>query len=245
MNRSGQPQFQFSISPMVKILMIANVAIWFVFQILLEKFGVPFTTYFSLVPSEVVYGFQIWQPFTYMFLHSNSVTHILFNMLMLWMMGTELEQRWGKNYFLFFYLGSGVGAAIIYILGMVGFYFIKPEMTGLLVPVVGASGAIFGLMLAYGVLFGERMVYFFGVFPVKAKIFVLIMGAIQVASMLTVDVAGGDVAYLCHLGGLIAGYLLLIGSARFQRFQWNQKAKKRSSKLKLVVDNEKTPKYWN
>jgi membrane associated rhomboid family serine protease len=245
MNRPGQPQFQFSISPMVKKLLIANVVIWFVFQIILEKLGLPFTQYFSLVPSEVIFSFQFWQPVTYMFLHSGSVTHILFNMLMLWMMGSELEQRWGKNFFLFFYIGSGVGAAVIYILGMVGFYYVKPEMTGLLVPVVGASGALFGLMLAYGVLFGERMIYFFGVFPIKAKFFVLIMGAIQVASMFTVDVAGGDVAYLCHLGGLISGYLLLLGAARFQRFQWNQKAKKRNSKLKLVVDNEKTPKYWN
>ena len=103
-------------------------------------------------------------------------------------------------------------------------------------------------MLAYGILFGERTIYLMGAFPIKAKFFVLIMGAIQVSSLLTADVNGGDVAYLCHIGGLLSGYLILLGWTRIQRLQWNMKGKKRGRNLRLVVDNEKsekTPKYWN
>lgn len=244
-----QAQFNFAISPTVKTLIIVNVVIWFVVQVLGEKFGgLPISRYFSLIPASVIYEFQIWQLVTYMFLHTFSVTHILFNMLMLWFMGTELEQRWGKKFFLTYYLATGAGAALIYVAGTFIYYLIRPDVTALVVPVMGASGAVFGLMLAYGILFGERTIYLFGAFPIKAKFFVLVMGAIEVSSLLTADVNGGDVAYLCHIGGLLSGYLILVGWTRFQRLQWNMKGKKKGRNLRLVVDNEKsekTPKYWN
>jgi membrane associated rhomboid family serine protease len=113
---------------------------------------------------------------------------------------------------------------------------------------MGASGAIFGLLLAYGILFGERIIHVMMVFPMKAKYMVMILGAVEVASLLTADVNGGDVAYLAHLGGLISGYLALLGWTKYQRLQWSQKAKKKHGNLRLVVDNEKeqkAPKYWN
>lgn len=242
----------FSISPAVKWIVIANISIWLGFQILLEQYGgVAFSRWFALYPAKVLYDFFLWQPFTYMFLHTYQVSHIFFNMLMLWFLGTELENRWGKKFFLSYYVFTGAGAAFFYCLGTWIYFLFKPGTNSLVIPVMGASGAIFGLLLAYGILFGERVIYAMGVFPIKAKFFVMIMGLVEVASLLTSDVNGGDVAYLAHLGGLLAGYLILVSRTRIQQYQWNRKAKKKTRNLRLVVDNEKTPKtgpgpkYWN
>jgi membrane associated rhomboid family serine protease len=249
MNRYNQPQIAWTMAPTVKALIIINVAIWFVGQIILEKFaGLPLSRFFALVPARVLFDYQIWQVFSDMFLHTFSVFHILFNMLLLWFIGTELEQRWGRKGFLAYYLVTGVGAAIIYCLGTLIYSIFVPTTTSLIVPVMGASGAIFGLLLAYGILFGERIIHVMMVFPMKAKYMVMILGAVEVASLLTADVNGGDVAYLAHLGGLISGYLALLGWTKYQRLQWSQKAKKKHGNLRLVVDNEKeqqAPKYWN
>jgi membrane associated rhomboid family serine protease len=114
---------------------------------------------------------------------------------------------------------------------------------------LGGSGSVFGLLLAFGVIFGERVIHFMMVFPMKAKYFVLIIGGIEVASLLTADVNGGDVAYLAHIGGIASGFITLQGWAYFKRWQWNYRAKKRKN-LRLVVDNDQKtnrndPKYWN
>jgi membrane associated rhomboid family serine protease len=238
------------ITPVVKWLMIINVAVWFVFQIILEGFlHIPFTTFFGLFPGKVLFQFEIWQLGTYMFLHSMQVTHILFNMLMLWFFGAELEQRWGSKFFLIYYLTSGIGAAILYCLGVWAYALITGSQTGLIVPVIGASGAIFGLLLAQGILFGERIVYFFMLFPMKTKFFVMIMGLVQLASLMTSSVSGGEVAYLAHLGGLVSGFLCLQVKGYMSRRDLKKKAKNKSRNLRLVVDNERkkdeTPKYWN
>jgi membrane associated rhomboid family serine protease len=249
----SQVQAQFPMTPVVKWLLIVNVAIWFFLQVLLEGFGkIPFSHLFALYPGRVLFDYSVWQPLTYMFLHSSSqITHILFNMLMLWFMGAELEQRWGKRFFITYYMVTGVGAALVYCIGMWIYSAITGATTNLTVPVVGASGAIFGLMVAYGMIFGERTMYFMMLFPMKARYFVMILGAIQVASMLTSGVTGGEVAYLAHLGGLLVGYLYLKFGQMMQTAQINKKLKNRSRNLRLVVDNEKQdkqgdgPRYWN
>lgn len=240
------------LTPVVKWLIIITVAIWFVLQVLVEGFfKVPLTGLFSLVPYRVIFQFRVWELVTYMFLHSMQVTHILFNMLMLWFFGAELEQRWGGRYFLFYYLFTGIGAAVIYCVGMGAYGAATGSTGGLLIPVVGASGAIFGLMLAQGILFGERMVLFFMLFPMKTKYFVMIMGAVQLASMLTSSTSGGEVAYLAHLGGLASGYLALLLIGRWKSYLTLKKSKKKGRNLRLVVDNEKPqksdngPRYWN
>jgi membrane associated rhomboid family serine protease len=185
-----------------------------------------------------------------MFLHSMQVTHILFNMLMLWFFGAELEQRWGTKFFVFYYFFCGIGAAILYCAGVFVYALATGSQTGLIVPVMGASGAIFGLLLAQGLIFGERVVYFFMLFPMKTKWFVALMGVIQLASMMTSSVSGGEVAYLAHIGGLVAGFICLKGKDYMDRKDWRrrQKAKGKGRNLRLVVDNEKDdkpPKYWN
>ncbi|KYG61722.1 rhomboid family intramembrane serine protease [Bdellovibrio bacteriovorus] len=238
-------------TPAVKWLLIVNVAVWFVFQVILERFlHFPFTSIFSLYPGKVLFEFQIWQLGSYMFLHSMQVTHILFNMLMLWFFGAELEQRWGTKFFVFYYLFCGIGAAILYCVGVWGYALATGSQTGLIVPVIGASGAVFGLLLAQGLIFGDRVVYFFMLFPMKTRWFVALMGVIQFASMMTSSVSGGEVAYLAHLGGLAAGFICLKGKDFMDRNEWKrrQKAKGKGRNLRLVVDNEKDdkpPKYWN
>lgn len=242
-------------TPVVKWLLIINVAIWFVFQVIVEGLlKIPFTNMLALYPGKVLFDFSFWQLFTYMFLHSLQVTHILFNMLMLWFFGAELEQRWGSRFFLIYYLFSGFGAAVIYCVSIWGYALVTGSQQAMIIPVVGASGAVFGLMLAHGILFGERIVYFFMLFPMKTRYFVMVMGFVQMASLMTSGVSGGEVAYLAHLGGLISGYVCLKFKGIYSRLEaQKQKSKaKKGRNLRLVVDNEKDkdkdgkgPRYWN
>ena len=257
----GYPQMQFSamvpVTPVVKWLIITSVAIWLVFQVIIEQYFLssPAVTYlFGLVPLSVIHNFYIWQLFTYMFLHSFNPLHILFNMLLLWWLGSELEQRWGPRFFLSFFLVSGVGAAVIYTAVIFAHASITGSFSGFTNPVVGASGAVFGLMLAYGMIFGERVVYFMMVFPMRAKYFVIILGAMEVVTLLNSGIGGSDVANLAHLGGIASGYIFLKSYTRFQQSKWRKQSGRRGRGLRLVVNNDsKTkkddgkdgPKYWN
>jgi membrane associated rhomboid family serine protease len=266
----GGPQMNFSMmapmTPVVKSLIIANVAIWLVLQLIISMVAERFfhidlniTYLFGLVPNNVIFKFFVWEPFTYMFLHSTNPFHILFNMLLLWWLGGELEQRWGSKFFLLYYIVTGIGAAVLYVAAVAlhGWVFgsLTPAWT---IPVVGASGAIFGLMLAYGIIFGERVVYFMMLFPMRAKYFVMILGAVEVVTLLNNGIGGGDVANLAHVGGLISGFIFLRVYTAFQQRKWRnggKDGKARGRGLKLVVNNDNKkddkggggggPKYWN
>ncbi len=242
------------LTPIVKKLIMINVGIWFFLTIIAEQFIVPsgfFSKYFGLVPGMVVEKFFVWQISTYMFLHAASISHILFNMLLLWWLGSELEQRWGSRFFLLYYVVCGVGSGIIYLIGVTFYQLVMGPTLAWASPVVGASGAIFGLLLAYGIIFGDRIVYFFMLFPMPAKYFVMILGGIEFITLLN-SKAGSDsnVATLCHLGGIIVGYLFLYFWTRWsigRRGKEGRPANRRG--LKLVVNNEtledKGPKFWN
>lgn len=233
----------------MKTLIGVTVGVWLFGQVLGEGYlGLHLSRFFALYPGKILFDGAVWQLVTYMFLHSLQVSHVLLNMLMLWFMGAELEARWGSRYFVFYYFCSGIGAGFLYTVGTWAFALATGSTQALVIPVVGASGAIFGLMLAYGILFGERMIHFMMLFPMKAKYFVLILGAVEVMTILTNGVGGGEVANLAHLGGLISGYLTLWGTAMWQRRQNQRKSKKKGANLRLVVDNETpkdSPKYWN
>ncbi|MBL7542938.1 MAG: rhomboid family intramembrane serine protease [Bdellovibrionaceae bacterium] len=240
--------------PAVKWIMIVTVAIWFIGQVLLEGYlGVPLTEYFSLQPGQVLFDYSVWQLVTYIFLHSQTqVTHIVFNMLMLWFMGAELETRWGTKSFVMYYIINGVGAALIYILGVALYAYFSGSQRALAIPVVGASGSLFALMLAYGWLFGDRIIYFFMVFPMKARYFVMILGFIQVSSLLTTGVAGGEVAHLAHLGGIISGIVYILLWGFYKTRQQETKLSKKKGNLRLIVNNDgddgskkRDPRYWN
>lgn len=242
------------VTPAVRWLIGISVAVWLILQVIVEGYvlGQPtFTWTLGLVPQNFLGSFFLWEPFTYMFLHSRNVFHIVFNMLLLWWLGSELEQRWGSKFFLAYYLISGVGAGLIYGLVILVLTLFSGPSAVWTTPVVGASGAIFGLMLAYGKMFGERVVYFMMVFPMRAKYFVMILGVVEVVTLLNNGVSG-DVANLAHLGGIASGYLFLQGYTSFQQRRWRKQSDRRGRGLKLVVNNDKKddekgggPRYWN
>jgi membrane associated rhomboid family serine protease len=253
------------LTKVVKWLIIINVISYLLLQVILEGMVLSepwFTTHLGLVPALVVERFFAWQPLTYMFLHASNPLHIVFNMLMLWFMGSELEKRWGTRFFSFYYLGSGVGAAVIYTAVIVIYTLITGKVQPMMTPVVGASGALFGLMVAYGILFGDRIVHFMMLFPMPAKYFVLILAGMELLFVLQGGVAGTGVANVAHLGGALVGFLILWGVT-----QWQRKSRLRAQKskfeirtrnaggLRVVVDNSKAenekgnkdrdPKFWN
>jgi membrane associated rhomboid family serine protease len=212
------------LSPAIKALIIANVAMF-----LVMPFVPSVARYFTLVPVEVVHG-RVWQLVTYMFLHG-SLAHIFFNMLALWMFGTELERRWGTPFFVRYYFATGIAAG----LSTVVFSMVPLAMTARLyiTGTIGASGAIYGLLLAYGLTFPNRPLLLFLLFPVPAKYAVMIFGAIEL--FLSANDIGGGVAHITHLGGLAAGYALLRGrsfrpmeEARYRYLRWKmERARKK------------------
>ena len=184
----------------VKWLIVANVAVYLVsfFGSLLS--GDVLFSSLALRPWDVVHRGAIWQLGTYLFLHSlSSFWHILFNMLSLWMFGTPIEQTWGTKRFLQFYFICGVGAGICVVVA--NMLFGDPYTR-----TIGASGAIYGLLLAFGMLFPEQTVMFSFLFPIKAKYMVMIFGAIAFLSSFQ---GGGTVSNLAHLGGMIFGYVYM------------------------------------
>ena len=165
----------------------------------------PVTQVLGLHPALVIHSFWIWQLATYMFLHGG-IFHIVFNMLALWMFGAELERTWGTRYFLKFYFVTGIGAGMLTVLlSLLPFDFARQLQYQ---NIIGASGAIYGLLLAYAIYFPERPILLI-VFWVPARLCVTILGAIAVFASLS---DAGGVANATHLGGLLVGYLYLKGA---------------------------------
>jgi membrane associated rhomboid family serine protease len=188
------------VSTAIKALIGVNVAMFFA-----TTFMPSLVRYLGLVPADVLHDIRVWQLVTYMFIHAG-LFHIVFNLLALWMFGTELERVWGTREFLKYYFVTGVGAGALTIL--VSLLPIGPLQQLYDSNIIGASGAIYGLLLAYGLYFPDRPILLYFIFPIPAKVFVLIMGAI--AFYLSISQAGG-VANATHLGGLLVGYLYLKG----------------------------------
>jgi membrane associated rhomboid family serine protease len=200
MNRRWQEPRQFvlggPLTPAVKTLLITNVAV-FLFQYVAQALAhVRIDRLFGLVPYDVTHHLFLWQLVTYMFLHGG-IWHIGFNMLALWMFGTELESLWGTNRFTRFYFITGIGAAISSTLVQWNSF----------IPTIGASGAIYGLLAAYGILFPDRTILLYFVIPIKAKYFVILMGLLAFWSSVTAT--GSGVAHVAHLGGMLFGWLYL------------------------------------
>ena len=178
------------------------------------------TPLLGLAPRDIGNHWRVWQFGTYMFVHGG-IFHILINMLALWMFGTDLERRWGARYFLKFYFVTGIGAGILtFMFSFLPFEFARQVYSTV---VVGASGAIYGLLLAYGLYFPERPILLI-VFMVPARICVMILGAIALFS--SVSEVGG-VANATHLGGLLVAYLFLksarlrpISEVKYRYLKW-------------------------
>jgi membrane associated rhomboid family serine protease len=214
--------------PGVKWLLIVNVAVFLVEFAVGTDLRSGLFGLFVLVPNLVFHGF-VWQLFTYMFLHGG-VWHIVINMLMLWMFGADLEQDWGTRRFLKYYFLCGIGAGLCILLMA---WFRPQEMY---TPAVGASGAIFGLLLAFGVVYADRIILMMLLFPMKAKYAVLIFGAIEFLSL----GEGSAGTHIAHLGGMAFGYVYL--KVRFKRFtplaslrDWRRNRKMERARRKFQV----------
>jgi len=216
------------ITPTVKALLAANISI-FVLQFLLGQSEVRFwfDSTFGLVPGKVFGQFHIWQFVSYMFLHVNT-WHILFNMFVLWMFGSELESLWGRRAFLQYYLVTGVGAGLTYVLIMP----LIDSSSGNHI-LMGASGTIYGLLAAYAMIYPKRKIMLYFLVPVPVRWFVIGLVVVEMMSMWRAD----NVGHLAHLGGLLVGYLYLRGGRRrFDEFLKARRRGKASSRFRVVDD---------
>ncbi len=209
----GQARFGFGggyFTPAVRHLMFAN-GIIFLLQSLTGK---TLINWFGLHPVHIFKKFFIWQFVTYMFLHGDFV-HILLNMFILWMIGCEVERYWGYKKFLTYYFICGTGA---------GFFHLILNISSS-IPVVGASGAIYGILIAYAMLFPERLVILFPFpIPIKAKYLAIILAALE---LMFGFFGQSGVAHFAHLGGMIVGFVYLKFGWKISLFSSNFIMKKK------------------
>ena len=183
----------------IKILVSVNFGIY-ILQSVSGKEDV-FFRLFGLVPSTFISDLMLWQPFTYLFFHapfysSVGISHILLNMLGLWVFGRELEEAWGKTKFLRYYFTTGIVSGLIT-------YFFQISSDN---PVIGASGAVYGILLAYGISYPNRMLYIWGLIPVRSMWLVIIMGSIAFFGLLG---NADGISHVTHISGMLIGYVLL------------------------------------
>ncbi|HOX27854.1 MAG TPA: rhomboid family intramembrane serine protease, partial [bacterium] len=192
-----------SISPVVRALLTANIVVFLIQTVLnYTGHGGWLEINAGMTPGLFVKRFYLWQPLTYMFLHG-SFMHIFFNMFFLWMFGTEVEQTMGSRTFGIYYFFCGIGAGLLTCLLNATVF----KSTGFMTPTIGASGAIYGVLIAFGLIFPERMILVFFVLPVKALIFVIGMGLIELYLMVTMP--NGGIAYVAHVGGMLFGLIFI------------------------------------
>ncbi len=229
------------LTPMVKKLIIITSAAFVLTYIPAQIFQSSVVDYayywFALQPDLVLHRFYLWQLVTYLFLHGGWF-HIIFNMFALWMFGCDLESKWGSRKFLVYYFLTGAGAGL---LDVVLNSIFRP---GIPTATIGCSGAVYGLLLAYGMLFPERIIYLYMVIPLKAKWFVVGMGAIEFIS--SFGDTGSGVSHFAHLGGMLFGFLYLRGWSLPYRWQHQYQEWRRAElRKKFVVymrDQEKKDK---
>lgn len=184
----------------VKYLLLINAGV-FVLELL---WGSQLIYLFGLTPALVKKGF-IWQPVTYMFLHGG-LFHILFNMFVLWMFGCEIERTWGIREFVKYYFITGAGAGL--------FAFLLSFNSN--VPTIGASGAIFGILVAFALMFPDRLIYLYFLIPIKAKYLVAFFAVIEFLASFRHTSDG--IGHFAHLGGMIVGYIYIKADFRMPAF---------------------------
>ncbi len=195
-----------SLTPAVKWLLISNIVIFLIQQL----FPRGLVYLFGLSPYYMWEQRAFWQPITYMFLHGG-IMHLLFNMLVLWMFGSALEGVWGTAFFLRYYFITGIGAGLSNAI-------LTPNSEAI---IIGASGAMYGLLAAYGILFPNNIVYFYFLIPIKAKYLVAIFGGIEFLASLYPGAS--PIAHIVHLGGMVVGVLYL---TRDRIFRWFKRSLK-------------------
>jgi len=222
-----RPQISFGgpLTRAVKTIMISCVVV-FLYQLISR--GITgrseINLILGLIPVLVWKKFFIWQLFTYAFLHGG-IFHLFFNMFALWMFGCELERHWGTRVFVKYALVTGIGAGISTVI-------VSPNLA---VPTIGASGLVYGILLAYGLLFPNRLIYLYFLFPIKAKYFVLIFGALELYA--SWSGSSDNIAHLAHLGGMLFGfvylrYYSLLSTLR--RYYYQSKRRRLRKKFRVI-----------
>jgi len=227
------------LTPAVKKLLIINASIF-----LIHQFGNLFSPgvierFFGLNHIGLIFEFKIWQLFTYMFIHGGWL-HIFFNLLALWMFGGELENLWGSKFFLKYYIYSGIGAGLFIAL-MNFIVYSKFEASPI---TIGASGAIYAILLGYGMTWPNREVLLYFVFPVKIKYLVIGFGLLEFFGTLSSAVGhSGNISHIGHIGGLISGFLILYRTGKQSRQKTsNFSANKKESFIDQKIKKSKLKK---
>ena len=241
--QSHQTQFTWNprkFTDAIKVLIIINIGAYLLQIITVSQ--IDMVRIFGL-SAETVWPL-IWQPVTYLFMHG-SVWHVAINMFVLWMFGAELETIWGKNEFLKYYFVTGIGSGLVWLIF---------NLNGSSAILIGASGAVYGILMAYGLMFPNRTVYVYFLFPVKVKWLVIFIGAIAFFSSMG---TGSNISHLTHLSGMLIGYLYLrfsnhwrnitfnfrkkiVEMKSMQKGRYNQKKVKLQQEVDMLLDKAKT-----
>jgi membrane associated rhomboid family serine protease len=242
------------LTPAIKWLLIANTAVFLV-QTLVSLLGgraagFKLVTWFGLVPFFVTHDFRLWQPFSYLFLHGG-LFHLIINMFVLWMFGGDIERTWGKRRFLNYYFLTGVGAGLVNVAvktlldfgasGAAGGAGLRPSE----VPTIGASGAVYGVLMAAAVLFPDRQIWLIP-FPVTLpmRVYVFVMGLIAFFGAL--GASGDNVSHITHLSGMLVGYLYLrrgtfLYRLRNRYLDWRRQRAKRKFEVYMRDHKDEPP----
>lgn len=230
----------------VKTLCIACISVFLLQELSRLIYGPAgwdfWISWFGLSPYAATHGLRIWQPFTYLFLH-DGILHILLNLLYLAMFGADLEHTWGaKRFYIYFFL-CGVGAGVIDIIVKL---ILDPHGMGTaLIPTIGCSGAIYGILLANAVLLPHRRVWMFPLpVTVSMRIFVIIMGAIEFFG--TIGSTGDNISHICHLGGMLVGYIYLRRGSHLYNWRnvltdWKQRRLRKKFEVYVRENRDKPP----
>jgi len=231
------------ITPAIRNLVIACGAVFLV-QTMMALFNPSaygwMNRVFGLMPLGV--GFLPWQPVTYLFLHGG-LWHLLFNMLFLWMFGVDIERSWGSRRFYTYFFLTGIGAAVITVLVKLalGAMGVPPSP----IPTIGASGAIYAVLVAAAVMFPDRKMWLIP-FPVTIPMRIYVIGAIAIEFFSTLGASGDNVAHVTHLGGILIGYLYLRRGSWFFRMRngvsdWQRKRARRKFEVYMRKNRDQPP----
>ena len=231
------------LTPAIKTIMIICVVVFLVQNILARSLGAdPLVTFFGLSPARLLTSFWVWQPVTYLFLHGN-LMHIVLNMLILWMFGSELERRWGSQAFLQFYFICGVGAGLTSVMVDTLVRLIAGSSGGAFstIPTIGASGAIYGLMAAQAILFPNKLLLLFFFLPMRMRPAILLLAGMMLFTQLSTP--GSGINHVAHLGGMVFAWLYLNQAWNLKKLWDTWRWKQRRKKYRVVADIHDDDRY--
>jgi membrane associated rhomboid family serine protease len=234
------------LTPAIRNIILACTAVFLV-QTLLRLFAPQlvhwYLSYFGLIPSGVFPGLRIWQPATYLFLH-DGIWHILINLLFLWMFGADLERAWGTHKFYVYFFLTGIGAGLTTVLSkiLLHSFGVGVDLDSV---TIGASGAVYGVLLGAAIMFPDRQVWLIP-FPVTIPMKIYVTAAIAIEFFLTLGAGGDNVSHVTHLGGALIGYLylrrgLFLYRMRNDYFDWKRRRTRRKFEAYMRDHKDEPP----